>query len=103
MYEGRMPNNSKMAKIHDWLPCKNVTDVHAFLSVMGYMCIWIKNYLTVACLLHNLTRKYQPFIWHKEHMASMQALKHAIVHSTALISIDYKADCMIYLAINLSI
>ncbi len=102
-YEGHVPNDSKMAKIRDWPPCKNVTDVHAFLSVTGYMCIWIKNYSTIACPLHDLTCKSQPFAWTKSQAAAMQALKDAIIHSSALISIDYKADCAIYLAINSSV
>jgi len=37
MYEGHVPNDSKTAKIRDWLPCKNVTNIRAFLGVMGYM------------------------------------------------------------------
>jgi hypothetical protein len=103
MYEGHVPDNSKMAKIRNWPLCKNITNIHTFLGIMGYMRIWIKNYLTITCLLHDLTCKYQPFVWRKEHVASMQALKDAIVHSTALISIDYKADHTIYLAINSSV
>jgi hypothetical protein len=103
MYEGHVPDNSKTAKIHDWPPCKNVTDVHAFLGVTGYMRIWIKNYSTIAHPLHNLTCKNQPFVWNEEHITAMQALQNAIVHSSALITIDYKADRVIYLAIDSSI
>jgi hypothetical protein len=102
-YEGRMPDDSKTAKIHDWPPCKTITNVHAFLGITGYMRIWIKNYSTIARPLHHLTCKSQPFIWHKEHAAAMQALKDAIVHSSALISIDYEADRTIYLAIDSSV
>ena len=50
-----------MVKICDWPLCKNVTDIRAFLGVTGYMCIWIKNYSTIACPLHDLTHKGQPF------------------------------------------
>jgi hypothetical protein len=102
-YEGCMPDDSKMAKIHDWPPCKNVTDIRAFLGIMGYMRIWIKNYSTITCPLHNLTHKNQPFVWNEEHITAMQALKNAIVHSSALITIDYEADRVIYLAVDSSI
>jgi hypothetical protein len=102
-YEGCVPDDSKMAKICDWPPCKNVTDIRAFLGITGYMRIWIKNYLTIAHPLHNLTHKYQLFVWCEEHTASMQALKDTIIHSTALISINYKADRTIYLAIDSSV
>jgi hypothetical protein len=38
-YEGHIPDDSKIAKIHDWPKCKSLTDVHAFLGITGYMCI----------------------------------------------------------------
>jgi hypothetical protein len=102
-YEGRVPDDSKAAKIRDWPPCKNVTDVRAFLGVTGYMRVWIKNYSSITCPLHDLTRKNQPFIWSEEHTAAMQSLKDAIVHSPALISIDYETDRTVYLAVDSSI
>jgi len=102
-YEGCIPDDSKAAKIRDWPPCKNVTDIRAFLGVTGYMHVWIKNYSSIAWPLHDLTCKNQPFIWNKEHTAAMQSLKDAIVHSPALISIDYETDHTIYLAVDWSI
>ena len=102
MYEGRVPDDTKTAKIRDWPPCKNLRDVCAFLGVTGYMRVWIKNYSTTARPLHNLTHKYQPFVWTEEHAVAMQALKEAIINSPALIPIDYTADCTVYLAIDSS-
>jgi hypothetical protein len=102
-YEGRIPDDTKTAKIRDWPPCKNLRDVRAFLGVTGYMRVWIKNYSTIARPLHDLTRKYQPFVWTEEHATAMQALKDAIIHSPALIPIDYTSDRTVYLAIDLSI
>ena len=102
-YEGHISDDSKAAKIHDWPPCKNVTDVCAFLGVTGYMRVWIKNYSSIARPLHDLTHKNQPFVWSKEHTTAMQSLKDAIVHSPALISIDYETDRTVYLAVDSSI
>jgi hypothetical protein len=102
-YEGHVPDDPKAAKIRDWPPCKNVTDIRTFLGVTGYMRVWIKNYSAIARPLHDLTRKNQPFIWNEEHAVAMQSLKDAIVHSPALIPIDYEADCTVYLAIDSSI
>src|SRR6266851_2589115 len=39
-YEGHIPDDSKTAKIHNWPPCKNITNIRAFLSITGYMRIW---------------------------------------------------------------
>ena len=102
-YEGRVPDDSKVAKICDWPPYKNVTNICAFLGVTGYMRVWIKNYSSITRPLHNLTRKNQPFIWSKEHAVAMQSLKDAIVHSPALISIDYETDRTVYLAVDSSV
>jgi hypothetical protein len=101
-YEGRVPDDLKIMKIRDWPPCKNLSDVWAFLGITGYMRIWIKNYSTIARPLVNLTRKGTPFVWEKEHENAMQTLKDAIVHSPALISIDYTSDHTTYLSIDSS-
>ena len=47
-YEGHVPDDSKIAKIHTWPPCKTIMDIHAFLGTAGTMCIWIKDFLAIA-------------------------------------------------------
>jgi hypothetical protein len=101
-YEGRVPDDSKIARIRDWPTCKTVTDVRAFLGTTGFMRIWIKNYSSIARPLVNLTRKGQAFSWLEEHDLAMQALKDAIIHSPSLISIDYSSDLAVYLAVDSS-
>jgi hypothetical protein len=102
-YEGCIPDDSKIAKICDWPDCKNLSDVHAFLGITGYMHIWIKDYSSITHLLINLMHKGMPFVWHKEHKQAMQALKTTIVQSSALISIDYLTDRTIYLSVDSSV
>ena len=102
-YAGRVPDDSKISRIRDWPTCKSLTDVRAFLGTAGFMRIWIKNYATLAHPLVNLTRKGQPFVWTEEHDHAMQALKDAIIHSPALISIDYTSGLSVYVGIDSSI
>ena len=102
-YEGRIPDDSKVSKIREWPECKNLSDVRAFLGITGYMRIWIKDYSSIARPLVNLTRKGTPFEWQEEHEQAMQALKTAIVQSSALISIDYSTDRAVYLSVDSSI
>jgi hypothetical protein len=33
--EGRVPNDSKLAKVCTWPPCKTVSDIRAFLGTVG--------------------------------------------------------------------
>jgi hypothetical protein len=101
-YEGHIPDNSKISKICDWPLCKSLSDVYAFLGIVGYMHIWIKNYSAIAQPLVNLTRKGTTFVWEEEQEQAMQALKDAIINSPSLISIDYSADCPVYLSIDSS-
>ena len=101
-YEGRVPDDSKVAKIRTWPPCKTVTDVHAFLGTAGTMRIWIKDFSSLAKPLVDLTRKNIDFVWQDEHDRAMESLKEAIIASPALIPIDYKSERTVYLAIDSS-
>jgi hypothetical protein len=102
-YEGRVPDESKIARIRDWPSCKNLTDVRAFLGTAGFMRIWIKNYSAIARPLVDLTRKNAPFTWEDQHQEAMQSLKNAIVNSSALVSIDYTTEWNVYLTVDSSI
>jgi hypothetical protein len=101
-YEGHILDNSKMAKIESWPPCKTVTDVCAFLGTAGTMRIWIKDYSAIAHPLIDLTGKNIEFAWEEQHDKAMAALKDAIANSPALIPINYASPCPVYLAINSS-
>ncbi len=102
MYEGRVPDESKIAKIRDWPPCKSLTNVRAFLGITGYMRVWIQNYSSIARPLVNLTCKGQAFAWDEQHTQAMQVLKDAIITSPALITIDYTSERKVYLAVDSS-
>jgi hypothetical protein len=102
-YEGRIPDDSKIAKIHNWPNCKSLADVRTFLSLTRYMHIWIKGYSAIARPLIDLTRKDTTFEWQDQHEQAMQTLKDAIIQSPALVSIDYSTDHAVYLSVNSSV
>jgi hypothetical protein len=60
-YEGHILDNSKMAKIKSWPPCKTVTDMCMFLGTAGTMRIWTKDYSAIAHPLIDLTWKNVEF------------------------------------------
>ena len=101
-YEGRVPDDSKIARVRDWPSCKDISDVRGFLGLAGYMRIWIKNYSSIARPLVNLTRKGATFLWEDQHANAMQLLKDAIINSPALISIDYTTTRPVYLSVDSS-
>jgi len=62
-FEGRIPHDKKVQKIHDWPQCQNITQVRGFLGVCGVLHIFIKGFASIARPLVNLTRKGVPFTW----------------------------------------
>ena len=58
--EGQLPNKSRVAKIVNWGPCKNLTDVCAFLGTIGVCRLFIKNFSHCTHHLVKLTRKAAP-------------------------------------------
>jgi len=101
-YEGRVLDDSKTAKVRTWPPCKNVTNVRAFLGTAGTMRIWIKSYSHIARPLIDLMCKNVNFVWEEQHDRAMQELKDAIISSSALIPIDYASSRPIFLAVDSS-
>ena len=101
-YEGRVPDDSKVAKVRTWLPCKTVSNVRTFLGTAGTMHIWIKDFSSIARPLVDLMRKDADFVWQDKHDHAMEQLKVAIITSPALIPIDYKSERKVYLAVDSS-
>ena len=101
-YEGRIPDDSKVAKIRTWPACKTVTDVRAFLGTAGTMRIWVNDFSALAKPLVDLMRKDIEFVWQDEHDQAMESLKQAIIASPALIPIDYRSGRTVFLAVDSS-
>ena len=83
-YEGRLPDDSKIAKIKNWPPCKTTTDVWGFLGTTGTVRNWINDYATIARPLNVLTRKDVLFIWESAEQLAMDQLKEAVIASPAI-------------------
>jgi len=50
-YQGRLPDETKVAAIQNWGPCHNLSDVRTFLGTVGVCRIFIRNFAHHA---HNL-------------------------------------------------
>ena len=79
-----------MKKIGDWPPCKNVTDVRAFIEICVYYMIWIRDFSVIAEPLFRLMKKDQDFKWQDEQQGAMDALKKSLTEAPAVKPIDYK-------------
>jgi hypothetical protein len=83
-YEGQLPDDSKVVVIKKWGPCKNLSDVHAFLGTISLLHIFIQNFAHCAHHLIKLTRKDTPFQFGPEQIAAQEDLKQAILESPAI-------------------
>ena len=88
--------------IRNWGPCKNLSEVRAFLGTVGVIRIFIRNFAHRAHHLVKLTRKDAPFEWGPEQEAAQADLKKAVLDSPALRAINYRSGVPVILAVDTS-
>ena len=101
-YEGRLPDQSRVSKIVKWGPCKDLSDVRAFLGTVGVCRMFIKNFAHRAHPLVSLTRKDAPWEFGQPQLNAMEDLKQALVQSPALRPLNYDSDAPIILSVDTS-
>jgi hypothetical protein len=99
---GRLPDPSRVDKIVKWGPCKDLSEVRAFLGTIGVCRIFIANFAKRANALVNLTRKDVPFDFGPAQLAAQADLKEALLNSPALRPINYNSDSPVILAVDTS-
>ena len=89
-----------MNKIVNWGPCKDLSEVCAFLSTVGVCRIFIQNFAKCANTLVNLTWKSVPFEFGPTQIEVQADLKEALLNSPVLQPIDYQSDSPVILAVD---
>ncbi|SRR6266702_1505910 len=85
-----------------WGPCKDLSEVCAFLGMVGVCRIFIQNFTKHANALVHLTRKGIPFKFSADQLAAQEDLKQVLLNSLALWPIDYSSDSPVILAVDSS-
>jgi transposase InsO family protein len=75
---GVCPDPAKVAKIKDWDPPRNVTEVRSFLGLCSYYRRFIQGFSTLAAPMNRLTEKGVPYEWTSECQQSFEALQQAL-------------------------
>jgi hypothetical protein len=101
-FEGCMPEESKVQKIHDWPEPTNHMQVCGFLGTCGVLRIFIHDFSHIVRPLINLMKKDMPFIFGTEQCKAMQILKDMVLSSPALKRLDYASERKVILAVNTS-
>lgn len=100
--QGRLPELKRVEAIVNWGPCKDISDVRAFLGTVGVARIFIENFARRANALVHLTRKDVPFEFGPAQLAAMDDLCSALLASPALRPIDYTSEAPVILAVDTS-
>jgi hypothetical protein len=100
--QGRLPDQSRLAKIVNWGPCNDLTDVRAFVGTIGVCRLFIKDFAHRAHHLVKLTRKGVPWEFGPEQLAAMKDLKEALLTSPALRPINYRSEAPVILSVDTS-
>ena len=100
--EGRVPDPSRVDKIVNWGPCKDISEVQAFLGTVGIVRVFIQDFARLAHPLTSLTQKEAPFIFGPEQISVQEGLKAALLTSPALRPIDYTSPAPVILTIDTS-
>ena len=73
--DGIKMDQTKVKAILDWSEPKNVKGVRSFLGLANFYQRFIKDYARVACPLHDLTKKEEPFRWEQPQQHAFDTLK----------------------------
>lgn len=81
----------KIKAISLWEAPKNVKETRSFLGFANFYRNFISDFAKISGPLNDLTKKYTPFAWEKEHQLAFEKLK--ILFTTAPILKLWHEDC----------
>src|SRR6266481_5550502 len=100
MYDGQLPDTSRISKILKWPIPQNKTEVCGFLGLCGTVRIWIKDYSLKARPLTEITRNQVTFEWTTRRQNAFNILKEAMSSPPVLQPIDYSSDRPVILSVD---
>ncbi|GBG87445.1 hypothetical protein CBR_g45503 [Chara braunii] len=84
---GRKPDPAKIDKISQWpTPLRTTTKVRAFLDVVGFWRIFIKNFVKIAEPIRAMIREEGTMDWTEEREGVVQRLKDILTSETVALS-----------------
>ena len=101
-YEGWLLDKSWIKKVFNWGPCKKVSEVCAFLGMVGVCQMFIRNFSRRANPLTMLTHKNHPFIFRLEQINVQDNLKQAVINSPALWPLYHSSESPVILVVDTS-
>ena len=100
--DGWLLDQSRIEKIINWGPCRDLSDVRVFLGTIGVCRLFIRNFTHRAHHLVKLTRKGAEWEFGQKQLDTMNDLKDVLLKSPALWLIDYKSEAPVILLVDTS-
>ena len=82
--EGNLPDPNKVSAVHNLSAPTTVTEVRAFLGLVGYYRRFIKRFAARAAPLHQLLKKEQVWDWTADCQAAFEDLKQSLLEPPIL-------------------
>jgi len=82
-------DNTKIAKVKNWIMPYNVTEVCKFLGFTGYYCYFIQDYSKKAQPLCYLTHNTTPWHWEQDQQMAFETLCNAMCDKPVLRQPDF--------------
>jgi len=77
-------DDTKIAKVQNWITPNSITKVCKFLGFTGYYCCFIQDYLKKACPLLYLTYNMTPWHWGNDQQSTFKTLQDAMCDKPVL-------------------
>jgi RNase H-like domain found in reverse transcriptase len=94
-YDGRHPEQRKVAKILDWPIPSSTKEARTFIGVVVSYRSFIVCFAIIAELIVCLFRKNVRFMWFQECQNAMDELKRRLTTAPILISLDFSPSALI--------
>ena len=82
-------DDTKIAKVRNWITLHNVTEVRKFLGFTWYYHYFIQDYSKKACLLLYLTHNMTPWHWEQDQQTAFETLHDAMCNKPILRQLDF--------------
>src|SRR5437016_3419594 len=93
-YDGRHPEQKKVAKIIAWPVPRSTKDTRAFIGIVVYYRIFTISFAIIGAPIFELFQKDVKFIWSPERQNAMDELKRRLMEAPILISLDFSSSTL---------
>jgi hypothetical protein len=101
-YKGRKPSTDRVGVIERWGPCKDVSNICAFMGTVGVLRNFIKVFAKIVSPIQKLTRSAEPWEWGAEQNEAQKLIIKAIKLCPALRSVNCDWPTPVVLAVDSS-